>query len=279
MTDDCGERSTAGYNVYDKLAGLSNGQVFNIQKDGIEKVLMSLRNILKDSYATTRQKRSLVPGKSEMPFFVDSSMSSIDIRLSGETPKLIIKNPLNQTVTGDDLTLENVKIVNIENPMAGKWNVETESSSEYTVQMGSNSELKIEYGFSSGTPKNHGETSVQPLKGKKTVLSVSISDPAKVNSLSEATLTVDSLEKDEVVENEFQRKRRQATGVREIRLKLTKIGPNIYVTDSFVAPTDLFKVKLKGVDPSGNVIERLVSTAIESVEPSKFLFKYIEEIY
>ena len=122
--------------------------------------------------------------------------------------------------------------------------VETESSSEYTVQMGSNSELKIEYGLSSGTPKNHGETSVQPLKRKNSVLSVSISDPAKVNSLSEATLTVDSLENDEVVENEFQRKRRQATGVREIRLKLTKIGPNTYVTDSFVAPTDLFRVKL-----------------------------------
>ena len=146
--------------------------------------------------------------------------------------------------------------------------VETESSSEYTVQMGSNSELKIEYGFSSGIPKNYGETSVQPLKGKKTVSSVSIPDP-----------TLDSLENDEVLENEFQRKRRQATGVREITLKLTKIGPNTYVTDSFVAPTDIFKVKLKGVDSSGNVFERLVSTAIESVEPSKFLVKNIEEIY
>ena len=74
--------------------------------------------------------------------------------------------------------------------MPGKWTIEADSSSEYTVQIGSNSELKFEYGFikKSISPKNHGETSAQPLKGSKNILTFFISDPSKVKYLSTAAL-------------------------------------------------------------------------------------------
>lgn len=65
---------------------------------------------------------------------------------------------LNQIVTGDILSINNLKIM----------------------------KLRIEYGVSCGTPKNHRETSVQPLNGKQIMLS---SDP--LYSLSNATFSME----------------------------------------------------------------------------------------
>ncbi|CAO1403089.1 unnamed protein product [Diamesa serratosioi] len=200
-----------------------------------------------------------------MPFNVDSTMSAIDVKLSGEGPKLTIRNPLNEIVSGDDLVLENFRIVSVKNPMPGRWTVEAESISEYSVQMGANSELKIEYGFSTGVPKKHGETSVEPMKGFKNVLSFFVQDPSKIRYLSNATLV---LENDDDIADASKRKRREINTRREIRLKLTRISENVYVTEPFDSPIEEFKVQLNGVDSNGNKVQRLVSTSLETVEPS-----------
>ncbi|CAO1403227.1 unnamed protein product [Diamesa tonsa] len=263
LTDDCDARETQGFKVYNTLARRSNSLVYDIKKNGIEKVLMALQPSMKDTYSSIKLDKKSSAGKSTTSLYVDSTMSNIDVKLCGQSPKLIIRNPLNEIVTGDVLSMDNLNIVNIKNPMAGKWTVESDSSSGYTVQMGSNSELKIKYGFSCGTPKNHGETSVQPLSGKKTMLSFFISDPSKIGYLSNATLL---LEKDEDVADKSTRSKRE-TKIHYIRIKLTKIGPDTYTSEAFEAPEGKFKVQLNGVDSNGNDIERLVSTAIESVEP------------
>lgn len=170
-------------------------------------------------------------------------------------------------VTGDDLTLENLKKVNIQNPMPGKRTVEAESLSEYTVQMGSNNDLKIEYGFSSGIPKNLVETSIQPLNGTKNILSVFIEDPSKISSLSYAKMLLNN----NVMVKEKKRERRQVNQSNEIIVKLKKIGENVYATEPIDMPAGTFKVQLNGVDSKGIPMERLVSTSIESVEPSRLI--------
>ena len=71
--------------------------------------------------------------------------------------------------------------------------------------------------------------------------------------------------------DEAGRTKREIQPKMEITLKLTKMGPNTYATEPFVAPEGLFKVQLKGVDSNGNQIQRLISTAVESVEPSRLL--------
>ena len=265
MTDDCEQSDTIGYEVYKKLARYSNGMVYNIRKNGIEKVLLALRMSMRENYATSRLQ-TIKAGKSDTSLYVDSTMTDIDIRLSGEDPKLTIRNPLNEIVTGDVLSMSYLMIVNIRNPMVGRWTVESESSSGYTVQMGSNSELKIKYGFSSGAPNSYEETSVQPLKGTKTMLSFFISDPSKIGFLSNATL---SLQND--IADTSSRTRREINPETETNLVLTKKSDHIYITELFDAPEGKFKVQLKGVDSNGNQVGRLVSTAIESVEPSKLL--------
>ena len=117
MTEDCGDRNETGYLVYTKLARYSNGQVFHIESDGIEKVLLSLRNSMKNNYTT---RKTFSNRLTRMPILVDSTMMDIEIRLSSEDVNLTMKNPLNQTVTGDVLTLENWQIVSFKNAYGGK---------------------------------------------------------------------------------------------------------------------------------------------------------------
>ncbi|CAO1403099.1 unnamed protein product [Diamesa serratosioi] len=263
LTGDCEERDELGFKVYQKLARLSNGQIFNIESGGIDRVIFALRNSMKETYVSTRHRRSVLPGTSFMPFSVDFTVSDIDIRLTGEDAKLTIKNPLNEIITGEDLSLENVKIVIIKNPMIGRWTVLAESSSEYTLQIGSNSELLIEYGFSSLIPKRKGQTSVQPRKGSKNILTFFISDPTKIRYLSYASLVLDK-----VSVTVSKRKRRELITEEEVQLKLIKISDHVYATESFDIPIEMFKIQLNGADLNGNPIERLVSTILESVEPS-----------
>lgn len=262
MTGDCDDRDGKGYEVYREIARHGNGQVFHTETDGIEQVLLALRITMKDSYTPNKNGVDFIPGTSCMPFFVDDTMTDIDIRLCGEGAKMTIKNPLNQTVTGDDLTLENLKIVSFKSPMSGRWTIEAKSSSEYTIQIGSNSDLKIEYGFSSAISINHRKTSIQPLKGSKNILTFFIADPTKIDYLSAATLIFKN-------NNKASRLRREIIFKDETQFKLTKISDHIYATEMFDAPIGIFKVQLYGVDLNGNQVERLVSKAIEAIEPSK----------
>jgi hypothetical protein len=105
LTEDCGQRGSPGYKIYNRIALLTNSQVFNINSNGIEKVFSSLRSSMKDDYATNRVSRSPIAGKSDLSLYVDSTISNIDLKLSGESPRLIIRNPLNQIVEGDVLSL------------------------------------------------------------------------------------------------------------------------------------------------------------------------------
>ncbi|CAO1403237.1 unnamed protein product [Diamesa tonsa] len=262
LAENCGDPNGIEFKVYNRLARHGNGQVFHIETDGIEKVLMALQKTIRDSHTLNQIRRTVLPGRSFMPFSVDSTITNIAIKISGVGVNVTIKNPLNQIATGDVLTLENLQIVTFNNPMLGKWTIDAESSSEYRIQIESNSKLKFEYGFSSSIPKNHRESSVQPLQGSKNYLTFFVSDLSTVGSLLNSNVTLDSLEN----EKKIQRMRRQVT--KDIVLKLTKIGPNTYTTEPFDAPEVMFKVQLKGVDSTGNVIERVISTAIESVERS-----------
>lgn len=261
MTGDCGEQHTKGYTVYKDLASHSNSQIFHIESAGIEKVLLALRYTMKNSYVPFRQIES-APAISFMPFSVDFTIYNIGIRLSGKGAKMTIKNPLNQTVTGDATILDELQIVNFENPMTGTWTVEAESSSEYTIQIGTNSNLNIEYGFSSGVPQNHAKTSVQPKKGDKNILTFFVSDPSKIRNLSYANLLLENTSK-------LTRTRRDIKVEKKIQLTLRKISDYVYATEPFHVPVEIFKVQINGIDLHGNEIQRIVSSAVESIEPSK----------
>lgn len=259
-TGDCGERSRAGFQVYEKLARVSNGQVFDMNTDDITNVLLAIRFMLNDDFIALRSIDVEKSGTSENAFFIDSTMSELSMSLSGSAPEMALKNPKNETVTGEEFNLAKLKIVQLKTPMPGKWTVEASSSTAHSIRVGAISSLKIEFGFSLETPSKIEETLYQPLKGKMNVLSVFVRDPALLKSLSSVTIIkIDFISK---------RKRRDTGSVEQLIPALKKISEHIYATEAFVIPEQMFKIQLNGADSLGNIIERSISTSIQSVLPS-----------
>lgn len=259
-TGDCGERLGPGFQVYELLARVSNGQVYDMNTDDITNVLLAIRFMLNDNFISLRSIDVEKSGTSDNIFYIDSTMTELSMSLSGSAPKMILKNPKNEIVIGEEFNLAKLKIVQLKNPIPGKWTVEASSNSQHSIRLGAISTLKIEFGFSLETPSKVSETLYQPLKGKKNVLSIFVKDPALLKSLSSVTIiNIDFISK---------RKRRETTNVEQLIPDLKKISENIYATEAFVIPEKMFKMQLNGADSLGNVIERSISTSIQSVLPS-----------
>ena len=256
-TGDCEERSTLGFQVYEMLARVSNGQVYDMNTNDITKVLLAIRFMLNDNFIALRSIDAEKPGSSENMFYIDSTMTELSMSLSGSTPKMVLKNPKNETVIGEEFSLANLQIVQLKNPIPGKWTVEVSSSSSHSIRLGAISTLKFEFGFSLDTPSKIVETLYQPLKGQKNVLSIFISDSALLKSLSSVTIIL--------IDSGSKRKRRDVVNFAN---SLKKVSENIYATEAFDIPNQMFKIQINGADSFGNVIERSISTSIESVLPS-----------
>ena len=225
-TGNCNEPSHVGYKVYGEIAG-TQGQVFNVPRNEISKVISNLKVQLDQKFANMKSINVGKAGKRKIPFFVDSTMSDIRISLSGSSPKMIIQDPNSEYVTVKDLILSDMEFVHIENPLPGKWTLTATSSSDFSVRMGAISTVRFDFGFSLQNPLKASETLFQPLKGQKNILSIFISNPELLKSLTSVTL----------ISNEnngnSSRKRREIT---ENTLELTKITDNIYVTQAFDIP-------------------------------------------
>lgn len=259
-TGDCGARLGPGFQVYEKLARVSNGQVYDMNTDDITKVLLAIRFMLNDNFISLRSIDNATPGSSENAFYIDATMLELSMSLSGGDPEMVLMNPKNETVTGEEFSLAKLEIVQLKNPIPGKWTVKAKSSSPHSLRLGAISTLKIEFGFSLETPSKISETLYQPLKGEKNILTIFVKDSALLKSLSSVNIIMIDL-------IGSKRKRRDVV-VEVLTPLLKKISDNIYATEAFAIPEQMFKIQLNGADSKGNVIERSISTSIQSVLPS-----------
>ena len=257
-TDSCNEPSHIRYKIYGEIAG-KNGQVFNVPRNELSRVVSNMKVQLDQKFSSMNSINVGKAGKIKIPFFVDSTMSDVRISLSGSSPKMIIQDPNSEYVTVKDLVLSNLEFVHIENPLPGKWQLTATSASDFSVRMGAISTVRFDFGFSLERPSKASETLFQPLKGQKNILSIFVSNPELLKSLTSVT----------IISNEDKgissRKRREA---RENTLELTKISDNIYVTQAFEFPDELFSILLDGTDISGNQMERLISSSVRAITPS-----------
>lgn len=258
LTGDCHDKSTPGYQVYHKLARASNGQVYDMKKSNVKDVLLAIRHTVNYKYTALKFLESESAGTTNTKLNVDKSISEFSVSMSGRNPKLTITDPRNETVKNTaELTLENLQMVKIKNPLDGQWNVEAEADSSHSIRLGAISEMKFEFGFSVDEPRKIAETSFQPLAGKKNVLSIFVSNPATIKNLTDVTIALIP-----TISHE------KAT---EFKIPLKKTSDEIYSTRAFDVPRQMFKIQLNGVDSSDNVIERLLSTGLKSSQGSMYL--------
>lgn len=256
LTGDCNSQDSFGYQVYHKLSRVSNGQVYDMNKNNVRDVLLAIRQSVSHNYAALKSLDVEQSGTSHTDLNVDKSISELSVRISGKNPKLSIRDPSNVTVSdGEELSLQNLKLVNIKDPKDGLWRIEAGADSAHSVRLSGMSDLKFDFGFSAGEISRKFETSVRPLMGEKNVLSIFISDPSLIETLSNVTIILVPTNPSDVPV--------------KFSIPLSKLNDQIYATKPFEVPRQMFKIQLFGKDAGGNAIERLISTGLIANSGSK----------
>ena len=255
MTGDCNQRDKENFQVYEKIAKSSNGQVFDMQKNDIKDVLMAIRHSINENYSDLKAVDEKEAGTQNIQVKVDKSLREMSVSLSGKNPEITVTDPKNEINEGSEhFGLDNLKIIKFKDPIAGKWNVETKAESPHSVRFSGMSEILFQFGFGMTVPDYWAETTYQPLIHHKNILSIFVSDPSLVKILSSVSII---LYQDKQNDQDL-----------KFVLPLYKVSDELYVTNPFDVPRQLFKIQINGIDDADNEIERLLSTAIQSVAAS-----------
>lgn len=254
LTGDCDGPNEPGFKVYEKIARVGGGQVFNMQRDNVRDVLVALSVSLESDFVTFRSIDSDEAGTSLTTLELDETIKRVSVSLSGRNAQLSIKNSANnRVVSNETFSSENIQIVTFD-VTDSKYLIEASAKSAFSLRVGGISSLKFEFGFSRQEPKKQSETYIRPLSGQQNVLSIFVSDFSLIKSLETAKIlpasTLDSFD-------EF-----------EMELKLNN---GFFSTNLFEIPKQMFRIQIFGTDNGGNVIERVISTGIESISTSKIL--------
>jgi hypothetical protein len=257
LTGDCNNPKSNEYQVYHHLSRASNGQVYDMSKSNVKDVLLAIRHTVNHNYAALKSVDSETAGLTQTKLNVDKSISELSVSVSGKNPSLTIKDPRNETVKSvDELALKNLKLVKIKDPLGGEWNVEASADSSHSIRLGAISEIKFRFGFSVNEPKKITETSFQPLRGAKNIISIFVDDQHLIHNLTDVTISLLSSNKEEDLGVKF-------------KIPIRAVNEKLFISKAFDVPRQMFNIHLNGFDANGNTIERLISTGIQSKEGSE----------
>lgn len=245
--------------VYDQIAKASEGQVFKMKKNNVKEVLLSITQALEPKFETLLSANSNKAGASTTAVKVDASFSQLSVTLTGDNTTMEVTNSKNEKVIGiKSFYSDNIQFITFDASADSDYTIHTTARSAYTIRVGGISELKILFGFSTNIPKEHAETSFRPLKESQNILSVFVSNTTLVKCLTGAVLVPAN----------------QGESLPEVKVNFESIRGSMYSTALIDIPTKMFKIKVAGYDKNGYVIDRIISSGLESVAGGKeFLFE------
>jgi hypothetical protein len=151
----------------------------------------------------------------------------------------------------ESFSSENIRIVTF-NVTDGRYTIEASADSAFSVRIGGISDLRFEFGFSRQAISNQAETYIRPISGNQNVLSIFASDLSLVENLtSVAIVPATTLDIFEGFEAEL------------------TLNNGFFSTDFIEIPKEMFRIRVFGYDTTGNVIDRVISTGIESISSSE----------
>jgi hemicentin len=174
-TGFCNSKNSSGYAVFEKLASASNGQVYDLKKTDIAEVLESVRQML-DIKRVSLKSVDFEEGKPHsIGLEVDKSLKEFSVSVAGNKPNISFIDPMNQNYTQGKniLNLNNIQVVNVQDPIPGKWNIIAESETGGgSVRVSGISDVAFRFGFAVEQPNAIVETSYRPLAGKYLFLAI-----------------------------------------------------------------------------------------------------------
>ncbi|KRX20241.1 Hemicentin-1 [Trichinella nelsoni] len=236
MTGDCGDRTHPGYVAFEKLASISSGQIFHLDKADVNKT-RAVRIVAEDKEES---------GNFEIQFPADSHLFEMVVSVSGERPQIKLIDPEGQVVKGRNVVqLSNVIVEAVTKPKPGIWTLKGSSFGRRSVRVTGKSNLDFKHGFSPFPDSYHSKLHNQPISGQSTHLIVN------VTGLPRPGVTTDA---------EFINLRGEAIFNGRLHAHSTQFG--VYYLDAFTPPEGHFYAKIIGVDEHNFKFQRLSPSTV-----------------
>lgn len=245
----CDSKGSPGYNVYERIAEASNGQVFDLKKSDIGEVMKEMREFLDLHNVPLKTVKNPKGVNPPIELTVDNNIKMFSVSVSGTRPEIIVANDgnLNQE-TKSVFSTENLEIVKVTNPERGTWNVRTSADSESVVRVMAISELILEFGFSANPLEFFNQSSFTPTLGVKNILSIRALNTKHLKELF-------------MVHIGFAEKHNLRDFILPLKYNETS---RLFVTEPFEPPRSPFQISVQGFDSEGNAVNRILSTEIKA---------------
>ncbi|KAK5971165.1 hypothetical protein GCK32_006713, partial [Trichostrongylus colubriformis] len=263
MTGDCGNRTHPGFQVYEKIAAASFGQVFHLEKSDVSAVLEYVRHSVKQKKIHVLYEIREHGGEMQRTVPIDGHMTELTISLSGDKDDtdaldIILRDPKGRTLSknvlsqeGGTIDLQNVKLIRIIKPQPGPWQVTTNSRVKHTIRIFGHGSIDFKYGFATRLLERFELAHPRPVANQNSYVLVNmmgLDRPGMVNKIALLDYFGSTID--------------------IFNATLRRGTDQMYFAGPFVPPKDLFFVQIIGQDQSGHKFQRITPTAIGSVTVS-----------
>ncbi|CAK1542735.1 unnamed protein product [Leptosia nina] len=255
LTGHCNDLHKPTYKVYQQIAAASSGQIFNLKKNSVYKVLEFVRTSIKNRAVNLASAINPAGYNHTQKIPVDSTVDEVTVSVSGAKPNIRVVNPSGKEITGPPqlittLDLSEIMIIKVLEPEPGNWSITVGSTVEHSVKVVGLSNLTFDHGFSILPPTSMADTSYRPLQGTYNHMMVSLS---KIDIPIEITFA-------EILDLE-------GRSLFEVPLKVFNTREKLFIADAFVPPDEMFYVSINGFDENGQELRRVGGTAVQAKPP------------
>ncbi|XP_065067753.1 hemicentin-1-like isoform X2 [Rhopilema esculentum] len=239
----CAAPSHVGYQVYERIARQSLGQVLHLSRKDVDLALRFVETVIHVDKVQLLALNSKESGVRTFNFLVDRHLKNIVISTIGKKHVQVkIKPPKNAKASNVEKVIKTSSMVvsKIENPQEGLWNVVVKSTGNYSIRVTSKSQFFVSYGFSTTKYTQKDESfklKNQPILDATNYLYVSFKSKKKRVHLGILS-QVDLLTLNGKV-------------IRTLPVSLDSLLEDSFVV-KFIPPRDPFLLRFVGVDDEGD---------------------------
>ncbi|CAG4960700.1 unnamed protein product [Colias eurytheme] len=253
LTGHCNDLTKPTFKVYEQIAAASSGQIFNLNKNNVHKVLDFVRTSIKGRSVNLASSINPPGYNYTQKIPVDKTVNEVTVSVSGAKPQIRVVNPSGEEITGPPqlvttLDLSEIMIVKVLEPEPGNWSITVGSSASHSVRVLGTSDLSFSHGFAAQTPQSMKDTGYRPMKGTYNHMMITLSKPDAPVKVKYAEIL--NLE-----------------GKSLFEVPLVKKQDGVYLADAFLPPDELFYLSINGVDESGQDFRRVGTTAVQAKLP------------
>ncbi|XP_063895517.1 hemicentin-1-like [Helicoverpa armigera] len=250
LTGNChGQHGVEASNVFFEIAKACSGLAFEIDKSQVSEVLGPIKELIKGNKSIFVSTTIEANVYKNITFRIDTHTDNAIISVSGKIPYLEINGPGVQLE--DLMRNHNGMVVKLNNIRPGEYVATVGSKSRTSIIIVGRTDFFFTPGFSESMPKSAKDVTPQPIADTKVHLSASVID--EHNSVQIVTAEIVQMN-DQVIQT----------------LPLIKVSKDFYVTQPFVAPSQMFKVVVNGiVKATGLPIKRIAKLPVTSIPQPK----------